>query len=72
MPALCYTFDMSARKIIVVGAGISGLTAAVYLQRSGFDVTLYEQHTIPGGLSTSWKRKGFFFEGLPVLRKKYC
>lgn len=54
---------MSKQKIIVVGAGISGLTAAVYLQRSGFDVTLMEQHTIPGGLSTSWKRKGFFFEG---------
>ena len=54
---------MDAKKIIVVGAGISGLTAAVYLQRSGCDVTVLEKHVIPGGLSTSWTRKGFFFEG---------
>ena len=51
------------KKVIVVGAGITGLTAAVYLQRSGFDVTLIEQHSIVGGMCTSWKRKGYLFEG---------
>ncbi|HCA19347.1 MAG TPA: NAD(P)/FAD-dependent oxidoreductase [Treponema sp.] len=51
------------KKVIIIGAGISGLTAGVYAQRSGFDVTIYEQHNIPGGLSTSWSRKGYFFEG---------
>ena len=54
---------MGKRSVIIIGAGIAGLSAAVYLQRSGFDVTIYEQHTIPGGLSTSWSRKGYFFEG---------
>jgi phytoene dehydrogenase-like protein len=39
------------------------LTAGVYAARSGFDVTIYEQHTIPGGASTSWRRKGYLFEG---------
>jgi len=51
------------KKIIVVGAGIAGLTAAIYAQRSGFDVTLIEQHSIVGGMCTSWKRRGYLFEG---------
>ncbi|MCR5401108.1 MAG: NAD(P)/FAD-dependent oxidoreductase [Treponema sp.] len=51
------------KKVIVVGAGIAGLTAAIYAQRSGFDVTIMEKHIIPGGLSTSWSRKGYLFEG---------
>lgn len=51
------------KKIIIVGAGISGLTAGVYALQSGFDVTIYESHTIPGGASTSWRRKGYLFEG---------
>ena len=51
------------KKIIVVGAGISGLSAAIYAQRSGFDVTICEQHSIPGGMCTSWRRKGYLFEG---------
>lgn len=51
------------KKVIVIGAGISGLTSAIYAARSGFDVTLIEQHTIVGGMCTSWKRKGYLFEG---------
>lgn len=51
------------KKVIIVGAGIAGLTAGVYAVQSGFDVTIYEQHTIPGGASTSWRRKGYLFEG---------
>ena len=51
------------KKIVVIGAGISGLSAGIYAARSGFDVTILEQHNIPGGLSTSWSRKGYYFEG---------
>ena len=51
------------KKIVVIGAGISGLSAAIYAQRSGFEVTLCEQHSIAGGMCTSWKRKGYLFEG---------
>lgn len=51
------------KKIIIVGAGISGLTAGIYALQSGFDVSIYEAHTIPGGASTSWYRKGYLFEG---------
>ena len=51
------------KKVVVIGAGIAGLSAAIYAQRSGFDVTLCEQHFIAGGMCTSWKRKGYLFEG---------
>jgi phytoene dehydrogenase-like protein len=53
---------MSQSNVIVIGAGVAGLAAGTYLQSSGFNVTILEQHVIPGGLSTSWARKGYLFE----------
>ena len=52
-----------SKHIVIIGAGIAGLTAGIYARRSGFDVTILEQHSIPGGMCTSWKRKGYLFEG---------
>lgn len=54
---------LSMGKVVIIGAGIAGLTAGVYALQSGFDVTIYESHSIPGGASTSWRRKGYLFEG---------
>ena len=51
------------KKIIIIGAGLTGLTAGIYARQSGFETTIYESHTIPGGASTSWRRKGYYFEG---------
>jgi phytoene dehydrogenase-like protein len=51
-----------AKKVLVIGAGIAGLSAASYLQRNGFDTEILEAHDKPGGLCTSWKRKGFTFD----------
>ncbi|MGI6005379.1 MAG: phytoene desaturase family protein [Christensenellales bacterium] len=51
------------RKVIIVGAGIAGLSAGVYAQQSGFDTTILEMHAIPGGNCTSWRRRGYLFEG---------
>jgi phytoene dehydrogenase-like protein len=51
------------KKVIIVGAGIAGLSSGIYARQSGFDVTIFESHTISGGASTSWRRKGYLFEG---------
>jgi phytoene dehydrogenase-like protein len=54
---------MSEKSILVVGAGIAGLSAGCYAQMNGYSSQIFELHTIPGGLCTSWKRKGFTFDG---------
>ena len=49
--------------VIVVGAGLGGLTSAGYLAKNGFSVLLLEQYDVPGGYATSFMRdsdKGFF------------
>jgi phytoene dehydrogenase-like protein len=55
--------DFKMKQVIIIGAGIAGITAGIYARQSGFDVTIYESHTIPGGASTSWRRGGYYFEG---------
>lgn len=49
-------------KVVVVGAGIGGLTAGALLARYGYDVVVYEQAMVPGGCASSFKRKGFVFD----------
>jgi len=54
---------MKNKKVIVVGGGIAGLSAGIYAKKCGFDVTIFESHSIAGGICTSWRRKGYLFEG---------
>ncbi len=51
------------KKIIIIGAGIGGLSAGIYSQMNGFDSEIYESHNLPGGLCTSWKRGEYTFDG---------
>ena len=46
-------------KIIIIGGGVSGLTAGIYAMTAGFDVEIYESHTVAGGLCSGWKRNGY-------------
>ncbi len=48
--------------IIIIGAGISGLSAGCYAQMNGYRTSIYEMHKIPGGLCTAWHRKGYTFD----------
>lgn len=51
------------KKIIIIGAGIAGLSAGCYAQMNGYDAEIFEMHNISGGLCTAWKRKGYVFDG---------
>ena len=46
----------------VIGAGVTGLTAAFYLRRKGFDVTVYEAGQRAGGVIQSVRSGGFLAE----------
>ncbi len=45
-------------EVIVVGAGIGGLTTAALLAKRGIDVLLIEQHYMPGGCCAAIRRQG--------------
>lgn len=49
-------------SMIIVGSGIAGLSAAYYAQMNGYKTSILEMHSIPGGLCTAWKRKGYTFD----------
>ncbi|MFW9788906.1 MAG: phytoene desaturase family protein, partial [Candidatus Thorarchaeota archaeon] len=49
-------------RTIIVGAGMAGLTAAVYLARAGHNVLLLEKNKECGGLLSSFSREGFTFD----------
>jgi phytoene dehydrogenase-like protein len=51
------------KKVIIIGAGIAGLSAGCYLRMNGYDTEIFELHTIPGGLCTSWERGNYIFDG---------
>jgi len=49
-------------RIIVIGAGIGGLTAGALLARRGYQVLILDQALVPGGCASTFKRQGFTFD----------
>ena len=58
---------MKEKQIVIIGAGVAGLTAAAYLTRAGMKVRVFEKHTMPGGYVSSFSRKGFRFPTGPSM-----
>ncbi|HSB06002.1 MAG TPA: NAD(P)/FAD-dependent oxidoreductase [Thermodesulfobacteriota bacterium] len=50
------------KSIIIIGAGMGGLSAGCYGQMNGYDTQIFEMHSLPGGQCASWKRKGYTFD----------
>ena len=48
--------------VAIIGAGMAGMSAAVYARLSGLSVRVFERHFLPGGLCTAWKRRGYVFD----------
>ena len=53
---------LTRKKIVVVGAGIGGLTAAALLAHRGYEVLVLDQALVPGGCASTFKRHGFTFD----------
>lgn len=50
------------KSVVIVGAGIAGLSTGCYSRMNGYKTAIFEMHSIPGGLCTAWKRKGYTFD----------
>jgi phytoene desaturase len=50
------------KTAIVIGAGIGGITTAIYLARSGYKVNIYEKNALPGGRCGQIIRDGHRFD----------
>ena len=53
------------KRVAIIGAGITGLTTAFWLQRKGIPVTVYEAGDRPGGVIQSKRLDGFLAESGP-------
>ena len=57
----------SARSVVIIGAGLGGLSAAIHLRLAGFDVTVYEANEKVGGRANVIEKQGFRFDTGPSL-----
>jgi len=58
---------MKSKSVIVIGAGIGGLTAATHLAKRGLHVTVVEKNSRPGGRCDRFSRDGHHFDTGPTL-----
>lgn len=52
----------SRESIIIIGAGLGGLSTGCYAQMNGYQTHLLEMHEIPGGCCTSWEKGKYTFD----------
>ncbi|MES2733856.1 MAG: phytoene desaturase family protein [Bacteroidota bacterium] len=53
---------MGRTKVVVIGAGFSGIAAATSLADQGYEVTVLEKNAMPGGRARVFKELGFTFD----------
>lgn len=50
------------KNVIVIGSGFAGLSAASFMAKAGWQVTLLEKHLLPGGRAQKFEAEGFTFD----------
>lgn len=53
--------------VVVIGAGLAGLSCAALLSAAGVKVAVLESHDTAGGCAHTWQRHGYHFESGPSL-----
>ena len=54
-------------RVVVIGAGLGGLSAAAHLSKAGHDVTIVEREAIPGGRAGMIRSHGFSLDNGPTV-----
>jgi phytoene desaturase len=54
-------------RVVVVGAGLAGLSTALRLAGAGREVTLLERASVPGGRAGIWSKDGYTFDTGPTV-----
>ncbi|MDZ7845731.1 MAG: FAD-dependent oxidoreductase [Owenweeksia sp.] len=54
--------DATGNKVVVIGSGFAGLSAATNLAHYGFEVTLLEKNNNIGGRARKFSAQGFTFD----------
>ncbi|MGD6806856.1 MAG: phytoene desaturase family protein [Candidatus Bathyarchaeia archaeon] len=55
-------YFVGEKSIIIIGAGLGGLSTGCYGQMNGYKTKIFEMQDKPGGVCVSWKRKGYSFD----------
>ena len=58
---------MSRKKVIIIGAGLGGLSAAISLRQAGYDVEIFEKNSQIGGKLNVLKDRGYTFDLGPSI-----
>ena len=53
---------MVKKRVAIIGSGFAGLSAACFMAKAGWQVTVLEKHNMPGGRARQMKVKGFTFD----------
>jgi len=51
-----------SKKVTIIGSGISSLSAAAFLGKEGYDVTILEKNETIGGRARQFEQNGFTFD----------
>jgi phytoene desaturase len=54
---------LSKKSMIIIGAGLAGLSTGCYAQMNGYESKIFEHHTKAGGVAAVWKRKDYLIDG---------
>jgi quinone-modifying oxidoreductase subunit QmoB len=52
-----YKLDNFSRKILVIGGGVTGMSAALDAAKTGYDVTVIEKEAVLGGNANNWRKQ---------------
>lgn len=54
--------EISMTKVVIIGGGISGLSAEIHASQVGYKTEIFEKNATAGGLCSGWDRQGYHID----------